>query len=595
MNRKIIAKLLACATAFAATLPLLAITETETVGGIDWTYTINYGKAAIDNSWKAAIPPSTSGAIIIPARLGGYPVTSIERSAFSGCSGLTSVTIPDSVTSIGDSAFSGCSGLTSVTIPDGVTSIGEFAFGGCSGLTSVTIPNSVTSIGDGAFSNCRGLTSVAIPDSVTSIGDSTFYYCIGLTSVTIPDGVTSIGEHAFSSCSGLTSVTIPDSVTSIGTDAFYNCSGLTSVSFKGNAPTETSSLMFDEVPANCTAYVSRSSTGWGVNIPGTWYGIRIAYASEQHPVVPPTPGPTPDPEPVTPDPVVVKYGGVVANMAFSKAQTVVGALYKGNALAGTVELKLGKINAKKGIVKVSATATIVGDGKAKKVTAKAENVAVDAAKGVPPTTIPFKAPINDMTFEMGTDGTFTLKNAAYEMRASTVGGILPTTMAGFQVLDYKSPAVDKGYKVLDHLVPYMCEDEDVWPGPLTEAEPVYVNRTTGKWTFGKAASLKFVKERDCSLPDCVECVSFGCYYLTGLWDERKPNISGLKLTYTPKTGVFKGTFSLYAWNRPSLQEGAKPKLKKFTVNVIGFVVDGVGYGSATCKKLAAGPWIVTVE
>ena len=46
-------------------------------------------------------------------------------SAFSECSGLTSVTIPDSVTSIGDGAFSGCSGLTSVTIPDSVTSIGD--------------------------------------------------------------------------------------------------------------------------------------------------------------------------------------------------------------------------------------------------------------------------------------------------------------------------------------------------------------------------------------------------------------------------------------------------------------------------------------
>ena len=66
---------------------------------------------------------------------------------FSYCSGLTSVTIPNSVTSIGSSAFENCSGLTSVTIPNSVTSIGSSAFSGCSGLTSVTIPNSVTSIG----------------------------------------------------------------------------------------------------------------------------------------------------------------------------------------------------------------------------------------------------------------------------------------------------------------------------------------------------------------------------------------------------------------------------------------------------------------
>ena len=156
-------------------------------------------------------------------------VTSIGNFAFSGCSGLTSVTIPNSVTSIGGYAFLGCSSLTSVTIPNSVTSIGERAFYNCRGLTSVTIPNSVTSIGNGAFYNCSSLISVTIPNSVTSIGDGAFYGCSGLTSVTIPNSVTSIGDWAFSGCSGLTSVTIPNSVTSIGGSAFYNCSGLTSV------------------------------------------------------------------------------------------------------------------------------------------------------------------------------------------------------------------------------------------------------------------------------------------------------------------------------------------------------------------------------
>ena len=83
-----------------------------------------------------------------------------------------------SVTSIGSNAFSGCSGLTSVTIPQGVTSIGFMAFSGCSGLTSVTIPQSVTSIGSTAFYNCSGLTSVTIPLGVTSIDSRAFYGCI---------------------------------------------------------------------------------------------------------------------------------------------------------------------------------------------------------------------------------------------------------------------------------------------------------------------------------------------------------------------------------------------------------------------------------
>ncbi len=167
-----------------------------------------------------------SGNVIIPQSIISdgieYSVIGIDG-AFYGCSGLTSVTIPESVTSIGDYAFYNCSGLTSVTIPESVTSIGSHVFDNCSGLTSVTIPESVTSLGDCAFILCSGLTSVTIPESVTSIGYEAFYGCYGLTSVTIPESVTSIGDSAFEGCRGLTSVTIPESVTSIGYEAFRDC------------------------------------------------------------------------------------------------------------------------------------------------------------------------------------------------------------------------------------------------------------------------------------------------------------------------------------------------------------------------------------
>ena len=161
-------------------------------------------------------------------------LNSIGNSAFSNCSQLTSIKIPDSVTSIGGAAFNGCAGLTSIEIPDGVTSIGNTAFSGCTGLTSITIPGGVTSIEAWTFNDCTSLTSITIPDGVTSIGDAAFSGCTGIISITIPDGVTSIGLSTFSDCSSLKSITIPDGVTSIGTSAFARCSKLTNITIPAN-------------------------------------------------------------------------------------------------------------------------------------------------------------------------------------------------------------------------------------------------------------------------------------------------------------------------------------------------------------------------
>ncbi|MBQ7988949.1 MAG: leucine-rich repeat domain-containing protein, partial [Bacteroidaceae bacterium] len=131
-----------------------------------------------------------AGTIVIPAEVtidnSALKVTSIGRSAFYGCSGLTSITIPESVNSIEYYAFYNCSGLKSITISEGVTIIGSYAFKGCTGLTSITIRGGVTSIGGSAFEGCTRLTSINIPSSVTSIGGSAFEGCTRLTSINIP-------------------------------------------------------------------------------------------------------------------------------------------------------------------------------------------------------------------------------------------------------------------------------------------------------------------------------------------------------------------------------------------------------------------------
>ena len=273
-RKNIFKSLLALTLALIMVLGVAPISE---LAGVDWaslfapkaeaaTYDIYTYAVSSDN--KVTITDckeSAKGAITIPSEIDGKPVTRIGGDAFRDCTGLTSITIPNSVTSIGGEAFRGCTGLTSITIPNSVTSIGTWAFNGCTGLTSITIPNSVTSIGVGAFEGCTGLTSITIPNSVTSISNWAFDRCTGLTSInvasennyyssnngvlfnkkktelirypegksqtsyTIPDSVTSIGYGAFWGCTGLTSITIPDSVTSIGSNAFEYCTGLTSI------------------------------------------------------------------------------------------------------------------------------------------------------------------------------------------------------------------------------------------------------------------------------------------------------------------------------------------------------------------------------
>lgn len=171
---------------------------------------------------------TASGELVIPDSYKGLPVTAIYEYGFWGCTGLTSIIIPDSVTHIGDAAFRGCTGLTTVTIGSGVTEIGGYAFVGCTGLTGITLPDSVTTIGSKAFSE-SGLTSITIPDSVTSLDAFAFSECKGLTTAVIGNGVAEIGSYAFQNCTALTAVTIGDGVKTLQNGVFSGCTALTSV------------------------------------------------------------------------------------------------------------------------------------------------------------------------------------------------------------------------------------------------------------------------------------------------------------------------------------------------------------------------------
>ena len=172
-------------------------------------------------------------------------VTTIGENAFEGCA-LALVVLPASVTAIEDFAYSNCSNLTSVNIPNHVVSIGEGVFSRCNGIEQITVEesnpvydsrnNCNAIIETGSNTLIQGCKNTMIPNSVTKIGNSSFHSCSGLTSIEIPDSVLEIGDAAFLS-SGLSGkLTIGNSVMKIGDDSFFGCYDLTSIEI-GNSLT----------------------------------------------------------------------------------------------------------------------------------------------------------------------------------------------------------------------------------------------------------------------------------------------------------------------------------------------------------------------
>ena len=220
---------------FIMLLPLIARAYDVFIDGIYYNLDKNAKTANVtyENLPGLDDKHSYSGSVTIPSSINylneNYSVTSIGGSAFTSCTGLTSIDIPNSVVSIGFSAFEGCTGLQSIIIPNSVTIIGDEAFYGCTGLQSINIPNSVMGIGRKVFYGCIGLTSIIFPNSITAIGESAFYGCTGLTSIIFPNSITAIGESAFYGCTGLTSIVIPNSIMSVASSTFAGCSGLVSI------------------------------------------------------------------------------------------------------------------------------------------------------------------------------------------------------------------------------------------------------------------------------------------------------------------------------------------------------------------------------
>ena len=249
----------------------------------DRTATVNY----IKENKKVIIPKE------IKIREIYFRVERIEKNAFSDCTLLESVVIPESVTSIDDCAFSDCNSLSDIVVDDenpnyksvagnlyskdGKTLI-RYAIGKVE--KSFIIPDSVTTISSGAFENGNSLESLTIPSSVKIIGESAFKWYDGFLTVNYlgtidewaqiefsdcnsnplginrglrgiyPEGklyindelvtdvvlstATKISNYAFIGYRLLTNIAIPKSVTSIGKYAFRECFSLKSVIIPSN-------------------------------------------------------------------------------------------------------------------------------------------------------------------------------------------------------------------------------------------------------------------------------------------------------------------------------------------------------------------------
>lgn len=232
-------------------LPAIAACgESETVDGVTYD----------SNNWVISCDGDVTSVTLRDGTVG------IKSGAFSGCTALNEIYIPDSVTTIMKNAFKGCDALlkqengisyvngwvidadTTITVaslPSGTVGIADEAFHGCTALKTFSAPSDLENIGDLAFFGCESLEEITIPfigSSKSSTFDSHIGYLFGagsadkndsytpasLKKITLTDA-TSVADDAFRACDSIVEVILPDSVTYIGDSAFRGCTSLKKV------------------------------------------------------------------------------------------------------------------------------------------------------------------------------------------------------------------------------------------------------------------------------------------------------------------------------------------------------------------------------
>lgn len=266
---------------------------------------------------------------------------------------------------------------------------------------------------------------------------------------------------------------------------------------------------------------------------------------------------------------------------YMKAQTCSAVVFEGDDVIGLATVKTTK--ASKSImekkVKFRLAVTVEFFDSRKKLTAK-EDVSFKEDKHTDEyftveDTLEFKSPLGNMPFEFGYDRDLGIylraRNSNYTILTSQESArpTFDSSEFAFSVSMTESPELPDDYELLDI---------------LPEDEPIYV-RNHRSWTFDRAPTIKYRKHR---IDGETE------YELVGLDDDRKTNLSALKLTYQSRTGMFKGSFTLYASNECCTER--MPRIKKYKASVKGVMIDEEGYGTATVKiGSKTYRWPVTIE
>lgn len=143
-------------------LPKKITWSSQVVNGVEFKYYISNDVCVInaEGKFEPAIPPETTGKLIVPSEIQGYPVCIVGENAFINCENLTEIILPNSITRLEPLCFFGCSNLKSITLSKSIRNISKQAFWGCKSLPELRVPSSVAIIEHAAFDVCKGLTNL---------------------------------------------------------------------------------------------------------------------------------------------------------------------------------------------------------------------------------------------------------------------------------------------------------------------------------------------------------------------------------------------------------------------------------------------------